>query len=683
MSISHSGITTPAQVHPAYRTDIDGLRAFAVLSVVMFHAFPSLLHGGFVGVDVFFIISGFLISTIIFQNLDRGSFSFTDFYKRRVKRIFPALLLVLVSCFVYGWITLLPADYKQLGKHIAAGVGFVSNFAFWRETGGYFDNSAHSKVLLHLWSLAIEEQYYIFWPLIAWLLWKTRLNFLWLCAALAAVSFATNLSTVKTDAVAAFYSPAARFWELLIGSMLAYVKLRPVRWRNLLLKPRLLPVNAVVTLLASARQWQSSIGVLLLLAAVLMINTQRHFPGWWALLPTLGAVGVLSAGPQTWFNRHVLSNRVMVWFGLISYPLYLWHWPLLVFARAEYAGEKPAVVVRVGAIVLAIALAWLTYRFVERPIRFGKSKLASGRGLPWLLCGLLFVCGLAGYHTYKHDGYEFRFPPAVRALLRSNGSIEELTQGWRSKECILEYGHHASEFSPTCVDQNKRPLLFLWGDSHASALYPGFKALQDSGVYTFGVAQRGGAMCPPILGIEPRPLCQELNDDSFKLLKALNPEIVVLYAWWHHPQYDLNKLDATVQALKDAGVPKIIILGSTPYWKGKLPYNLMKIWKKGSPTQKPPLYTKQGLDESIISSTARMRETAKRLGVDFISGYETLCNEQGCPTRDSEDGEQVTSYDYGHLSVSAAEKYIRLIAPAIFGAKPSFPEPTPAGKPKK
>ncbi len=207
--------------HPKYRPDIDGLRAVAVLSVVGFHAFPSWVGGGFIGVDIFFVISGFLISTIIFDNLEDNSFSFIEFYSRRIKRIFPALLLVMISCFCIGWLVMFSDEFKQLGKHIAGGASFVSNFIFWGESG-YFDTTAASKPLLHLWSLGIEEQFYIIWPLVLFLSWKLRFNLLAVSGMIALISFLLNLSILGEDAVAAFYSPQSRFWELLLGSVLAY-----------------------------------------------------------------------------------------------------------------------------------------------------------------------------------------------------------------------------------------------------------------------------------------------------------------------------------------------------------------------------------------------------------------------------------------------------------------------------
>ena len=210
--------------HPQYRADIDGLRAIAVLSVVGFHAFPSWIQGGFIGVDVFFVISGFLISTIIIGNLEKNSFSFIEFYSRRVKRIFPALLLVLIACFVFGWFALFADEYKQLGKHVAGGAGFVLNFLLQNESG-YFNNAAETKPLLHLWSLGVEEQFYIIWPLLMWFAWKQHLNMMKIAIAIGGISFVLNIYEVHNDIVAAFFSPQTRFWELMAGSVLAYVTL--------------------------------------------------------------------------------------------------------------------------------------------------------------------------------------------------------------------------------------------------------------------------------------------------------------------------------------------------------------------------------------------------------------------------------------------------------------------------
>jgi peptidoglycan/LPS O-acetylase OafA/YrhL len=377
----------PQLSHPKYRPDIDGLRAVAVLAVVLFHAFPDFLKGGFIGVDVFFVISGYLISTIIFENLDRGSFSFSEFYARRVKRIFPALILVLIACFIFGWFVLLDDELKQLGRHIAAGSSFVSNFVLWYEAG-YFDKSVETKPLLHLWSLGIEEQFYIVWPLLLYFSWKRKFNFLTIIILVAGVSFFLNINGVKEDPVATFYSPQTRFWELLCGSLLA--------WFTLYKK------SAIID--KTIANFTSLIGAMLLVCGFLLINKELNFPGMLALIPVLGAVLIIFSGPKSWINHKILSNKIAVWFGLISFPIYLWHWPLLSFATISN-GKTPDDKIRIAAVFLSIVLAWLTVKFIEKPFRYGNRKHLLKIAV---LCGLIFVIGVSGLVINKVDLSKFK-----------------------------------------------------------------------------------------------------------------------------------------------------------------------------------------------------------------------------------------------------------------------------------
>ena len=274
--------------HPKYRPDIDGLRAIAVLSVVGFHAFG--ITGGFAGVDIFFVISGFLISTIIFENLQRNSFNFLEFYQRRIRRIFPSLLLVLISCLVFGWFTLFADEYAQLGKHVASGAGFISNLVLWSESG-YFDGAAESKPLLHLWSLGIEEQFYFFWPIFAFLLWRLRAHFVWVTLALIVLSFGANIWFIGVDGVATFYSPLTRFWELLAGGCVAYACLFSANFS--------LQAKKNSNLL-------SLIGFCFIFGSIAFLTKHLSFPGWWALFPVIGAVLMLVSGSDAWIAKKVL-----------------------------------------------------------------------------------------------------------------------------------------------------------------------------------------------------------------------------------------------------------------------------------------------------------------------------------------------------------------------------------------
>ncbi len=445
--------------HPKYRADIDGLRAIAVLSVVSFHAFPDWIKGGFVGVDIFFVISGFLISSIILGSLSKGTFSFAEFYARRIKRIFPALIVVMAACYVFGWFDLLPKEYAQLGQHIAGGAGFISNFLLWQEVG-YFDNLAETKPLLHLWSLGIEEQYYIVWPLLLFLAYRWRFNFLILATLILAVSFIANVSLIHDHPVLVFYSPFTRFWELLIGSILAYL----VSQKQCLWTVGAHKLYAVIGTTPNpnwVRNTQSLLGAILIGLAVLLVNKKMVFPGWWALLPTVGAYLIIAAGQHAWLNRTLLSHRLLVWFGLISYPLYLWHWPLLSFARITEAAT-PSISIRLGAIALAILLAWLTYRLVEHPMRFGKQwEMAKILTLSLLMVALAAI----GYGTFAQDGLNQRL---LSQRWLGTASKYEQHSSWRDWSRCATHGLPREQ----CFTYNpkKLPSVALLGDSHADRI---------------------------------------------------------------------------------------------------------------------------------------------------------------------------------------------------------------------
>lgn len=390
--------------HPDYRPDIDGLRAVAVLAVVAFHAFPGWAAGGFIGVDIFFVISGFLISTIIFESLEKGTFSFAAFYARRIRRIFPALILVLAACSVFGWLVLLTGELNQLGRHIAAGAGFASNFVLWNEAG-YFDTSVSTKPLLHLWSLGIEEQFYILWPFAVWLAWKKKCSLLLLTISACGISFLINILGANQDLAGAFYLPHMRFWELLSGSILAWLMLQKkhffvgVREQNVVgFCPPFIQKTLVIDR-ASLLNVCSFVGCALVAYGFWEIDKTMKFPGTLALLPVFGASLIILAGSGAWINRNILSSKIAVWLGLISFPLYLWHWPLLSFARILENGV-PSRTARMAIILISIALAWVTTKFIEKPIRFGKQPIGAA---VTILCALAFIVFAIGLILSRTD----------------------------------------------------------------------------------------------------------------------------------------------------------------------------------------------------------------------------------------------------------------------------------------
>jgi peptidoglycan/LPS O-acetylase OafA/YrhL len=501
-------------LHAKYRADIDGLRAISILSVVGFHAFPNYVNGGFIGVDIFFVISGFLISTIIIGSLERNSFSFIEFYIRRIKRIFPALLLVLIASFAFGWFALLSDEYKQLGKHIAGGAGFISNILLWKESG-YFDSVAETKPLLHLWSLGVEEQFYIIWPLLMWFAWRRRLNLLIIAIAVGVISFALNIDKVNSDQAVAFYSPQTRFWELMAGSVLAYMKLhkqnnyhhikhRLGTWLGQIAYKQSPEENG-----KKLRNIESILGFVLIVIGLLFITKDRHFPGWWAVLPTLGAALIISAGSQAWLNRVVLSNRILVWFGLISFPLYLWHWPLLSFARIVES-ETPPIEIRIVAVLVSIALAWLTYILIEKNIRFGN----HGKAKTITLIALMLFVGFVGYNSYERNGLEFRKyanpPEAVRSKL----------DAWHYMDndiCINRYPFKYNYGYWFCMmNKDENPTLLLVGNSYANHLYPGLANNPSFKHHTILSIGNCDAAEPDKTGLDMKPLSSCDDNDNLR-----------------------------------------------------------------------------------------------------------------------------------------------------------------------
>ncbi len=498
-------------VHAGYRPDIDGLRAIAVLAVVGFHAFPQWMKAGFVGVDIFFVISGYLITSLLLVNLERSSFSFARFYIRRINRLFPALLLVLSASLAAGWLLLLPFEYKLFGKQVAAAAAYISNFLLWSEAG-YFDLDSEAKPLLHLWSLGIEEQFYLIWPLCLAIAWKRRWSLSAIVGALAAVSFALDPATVGHNAVAAFFSPATRFWELLLGAALAWLERRPA---------------------AAARGYEAPraiTGVLLLAASFAIIDRARPYPDGAALLPCLGTFLLISAGPGSWLNRRLLSQRALVGIGLISYPLYLWHWPLLSFARILESGA-PSPQIRVALCLVSLPLAWATYVFVEKPIRVGHN---NGRSAVVLL-GLLLAAGAVGAGIYVSNGVASRHVIGQKRPAVVRDGTSGPAPGCPGREALPKL------LASTCVSHlnaGGRGRVVLWGDSHIGVWGPVVEQLARARGYELYVFRHEG--CPPIEGVrrsdskDSLVMCGTLDvmNGIEDAIIGLKPDIVVLTARW-------------------------------------------------------------------------------------------------------------------------------------------------------
>jgi peptidoglycan/LPS O-acetylase OafA/YrhL len=607
----------------AYRPDIDGLRAVAVVAVLGFHAFPDAFPGGFTGVDIFFVISGFLISGIILGELQAGTFTFGQFYARRVRRIFPALALVLGATLFLGWLCLSPYEYEQLGGHVAAGAGFVSNLLLFHESG-YFDTDSALKPLLHLWSLGVEEQYYLLWPLLLFALRRHMHSIFWLILGVAATSFVLNILLVHRQPSAAFYLPATRFWELMIGSIAAYRELYAAR--RFEMSP---PV----------RNFTAFAGVSFLLLAFALVHDGHGFPGWWALLPTAGAVLLIQAGPDAWINKNLLANRAVVYVGLISYPLYLWHWPLLTYARILYAGVPP-VGVRIGALLFGVALAWATFELVEKRVRrLGRGPTAvRTAGLAGAAVGMLAVVGVL----------------VVTDVVKSRSSsipyLAEISAAY-SDWHIHDLGNFAG---------NAQGTVLFFGDSHMQQFWPRLAELTSNDRaphHTVLFRTRGG--CAPIPGIERTGYgCAKFVDDTYALAHQPEIQTVIISASWvgftdrkdyykagdedggplkmltPQTQWVMDGFESAVAGLVAAGKHVVIVL-SSPYGKEFDPREMAQRDGLSFRVHLPGPVSRQALDADAAYIDDRLIEIAKRTHASLLDPLDTICSRTECPTLDS------------------------------------------------
>lgn len=541
-----------------YRKDIDGLRAISVLLVVLFHAFPEKLPGGFIGVDIFFVISGFLITSIILIGLKTGQFNFLTFYGNRIRRIFPALIIVLVTCFIFGWFILLASEYQQFGQHLLGGSAFFANYIFWKEAG-YFDSSAYSKPLLHLWSLAIEEQFYILWPAALWLIARLRINLALSIIFLGLLSFLFNiLYSDKAFSLllhtqygfkdyfnlsTAFYAPQSRFWELLAGALLAYAHTKKSNTSS-----------AQALKIPLLHQIKPALGILLIGSGAIFIQATTPYPNYWALIPVLGAMLVISSNSNALCNHYFLSNKVIVGIGLISYPLYLWHWPILSYLYIVM-GEMPSTSLRILAVGSAFILAIITYRFIEIPMRYGKYLRVKAA---ILLFTIGIVAGL-GLTTFYKNGFESR--TAAELMNVHPGDIRHTNFHKYSEDHFYPctpnsiYKKSLSWESFVRCQQSKSSTtidMAIIGDSHAEHLFIGLaESLPSKNIVYY--------LKPGYPFIDNK----EYSEIFSHVINTQSIKAVILTMAWGRiidlsPEQISNQILETSQALLDAG--KVVYL---------------------------------------------------------------------------------------------------------------------------
>ena len=603
----------------AYKPHIDGLRAVAVSIVVLFHAFPSWVPGGFVGVDVFFVISGYLITGIIASEMEQERFSLSRFYARRAKRIFPALATVLLATLAIGGWGFLPNAYKSLGLHTVAGALFVPNLLLWNEAG-YFDAAASWKPLLHLWSLGIEEQFYLFWPALFYLKMHGRASLGVLLIVLIS-SFAYSVYATNLTPTAAFYSPLSRLWELGVGGILAVSRI-------------------------SLPRFSAIIGLAAIFASAVLLNAKSSFPGILALIPVTGSALVIIS------RNALLEHRWVAGLGLISYPLYLWHWPLLSIAT-NLQLNSPAM--NGGLVISSILLSVLTYQYIEKPVRSGR----VGRAAVPISVAVIAASAFAGTYVYLAKGFPERFSKELLAMFdqlnKDHLKIARFPQCW-----LLQQPYTAF------ADECRRGSILIWGDSHAAQLYPGLVAVTGK-----DVAQLTRSSCMPIQ-IDSTEPCYTSNALILEQIRNQPPETVILFAAWTSYQVDyeapfphIELLRKSLRGLQSAGVKKIILLGPAPFWLPSLLQNIYNRWimTKTFPDYLQPSYGGyKNLDRQLAALAAEE-------GAQFISVYDALCDERGCLTHAPSSKSDLLTYDRAHFTAAGAEHVVRLLGIGSFAGK--------------
>ncbi len=440
-----------------YRPDIDALRGLAVLLVVIHHAFPEILPGGFIGVDVFFVISGYLITTIILKDIHEKRFYFADFYSRRIRRLFPALATVLGFSLILGWLVLLPDELKQLGNHVFRGTLFILNFQFINEIG-YFDVESYYKPLLHLWTLSIEEQYYLLWPVVIYFLIKLNIRPGYVFATVFIVSLGASIYFTPDYTNESYLHTGTRFWQLAAGSLAAVYLIEKKTTSN---------------------KFIYFFGIFVILISAFTLSQDTLYPGYFAILPVTGAVMIVFSGLK--LKTYIGLRQI----GLISYPLYLWHWVLLSFTYI-YLGRKPEIIWIIG---ISVLFSYLTYKYIEK-VRYKKSTL--------FLITIVFIIGVAGRFFYKTDG----LPDRAQIQYLNKLSHQFVRTDAKDTECIDYVSKKLNEDNlfyycrSHKLDNTK--LLAIIGDSHAHVLFPGFVEIANK--YGYGVLLLANSSCPPLDG---------------------------------------------------------------------------------------------------------------------------------------------------------------------------------------
>jgi len=622
-----------------YRKDIDGLRGIAVLAVVANHAAPDipLFESGFIGVDIFFVLSGFLITSIISTELAHGSFSFIRFWSRRIRRILPSLILVLAVSGVVFSIVLSPYLRRELLKNLIRASTFTSNYSSIGEAD-YFGAQVLNP-LLHLWSLAIEEQFYLFWPVACFAAYKYReIKSIKLMSLIILVtSFSANLITIYyvEDIPTAFYYPHTRVWELMAGASIGLF----VTPSGLNLATRKVFIRPITSL----------VGLAFIVFGFVFIHESSYFPGYWALLPVFGTCLIIIAGPNQTINKVLLSNSIIVWFGKISYSLYLWHFPALFLLRQLHPGltNKP---LTVATVIASFGIAWLSTKLFENPIRFGSLKRFPSFVFLIALLAISFL-----------PAYRLAFQSEPRDASYTLEKIQWVGRADQDKTCLrfrkeitvrtfIRQGCYIPEIKTN-------PTVFLIGDSHSASLRLGLKPfLAAKNINLIG--STSGECIFQLFLDDQSSLCTKV----LEAIADVRPQIVVIDHYWAKVSRGGSAekpLLNYISELNRIGIQKIIVVGQIPTWGNDLglpDYLLKNFASKSLPL--PTRLRRLRVDNDPPGTMEYIASFKYPKGVTYLSMDEILCEKDQCltmvgPNLDTD----LIVWDYGHLT-EAGSKYV-------------------------
>jgi peptidoglycan/LPS O-acetylase OafA/YrhL len=630
----------------AYREDIDWLRAIAVLAVVAFHFEAPAVFGGFVGVDIFFVISGYLITGIIQSEVKSGTFSFARFYERRVRRLLPALYAMVALTAIPSLHYLLTSERLEFFRSVAAVVTFTSNFFFWLQTG-YFDHAAVEKPLLHTWSLAVEEQFYLALPLLLWALLRHgrsgRLRLPIALIAASVASFALCVWLMKTDrSAAAFFMSPPRAWEFLIGGIIAvegFPSLRNLR----------------------AQQIARGIALVLLAIPIFSLRQGPGFPGVNALLPCIGAAMLIwsGIGVPTQTRGRVSFLNVVKFFGKISYSLYLWHWPLFTFARFSRSSLVLDAFDKVALFALTVAISYLSWRFVEQPFRRG--SLAPTRRDAFRIAGVstavLLAGSVAGIVASQNPSEADR-----SALLLESYNSYNYQPLFRSGSC---FARSWSTFDEKCLALAPgKTNVLLWGDSYAAQYFHGLSTSADP--QAVNILQATQAACMPTFAAASQGVasCKEFAARMDSFFQSSKPDLVIISADWleysRTPRFDgmIADLKQTIARLNDSGV-RAVLLGPPVQFRSRLPSMLMRAQLRHAELQADDFVL-----PDIFELDARMRAALPpRDKFSYVSVVNAICPARQCPLTIGED--IPFAWDHAHLTAEGSEYVVGRLAAAL------------------